>query len=203
MAGNGREGFLARKIAKPGSITFALAKTLLGFVLLFLLARHAPDPLLAGWIGMVGLIFLLHFGLFHLLAIFWRAEPIMRAPWRAKSVSGFWGRRWNGAFNQLALDHVFRPLVRSLGVAGATLAAFLVSGLVHEFVISCPARGGYGLPTAYFLLQGGAILAERTWPGVRGRVFTLAVVAAPACWLFHPPFVRRVVLPFLRAIGAL
>ena len=44
-------------------------------------------------------------------------------------------------------------------------------------------------------------MQRRGW--LRGRLFTLAIVAAPAFWLFHPPFVRRVILPFMQAIGAL
>jgi hypothetical protein len=28
-------------------------------------------------------------------------------------------------------------------------------------------------------------------------------VAVPAFWLFHPPFIRIVILPFMKAIGAL
>jgi alginate O-acetyltransferase complex protein AlgI len=195
--------FLTRRIPNVGSPLFALAEIFVGALLLFVLTRRAPTPLLTGWIGMVGLIFILHFGLFHLLAIFWQAEPIMHAPWRAKSVNEFWGRRWNGAFNQLAFENVFRPLARSLGVIGATLVAFFVSGFIHETVISLPANAGYGLPTAYFLLQGGGVIAERSLPKIRGRVFTFLVVAAPAFWLFHPPFVRRVILPFMKAIGAL
>src|SRR5438552_9098442 len=150
----------------------------------------------------------LHFGLFHLLAIGWRAagldaEPIMEAPLRSKSVREFWGRRWNGAFNRLALDFVFRPLARRQGIRIATLAAFLVSGLIHELVISLPAAGGYSLPTAYFLLQGIGILTERALPQIRGQIFTIVITAAPAFWLFHPPFVRNVILPFMKAIGAL
>ena len=194
----------------------ALIRTLLGYFLLFAIARRAAEPLLAGWIGMLGMVLLLHFGFFHLLSVGWRAlrvdaPPIMNAPLRSTSVSEFWGQRWNAAFNDLALRLVFRPAVRRLGIAGAALLAFLVSGLVHELVISLPANAGYGLPSAYFLVQGLGVLLERSsvgkWlglrAGVRGWLFTMMVVAGPAFWLFHPPFVSGVILPFMRAIGAL
>ncbi len=165
---------------------------------------------------MVGMVLVLHFGFFHLLSVGWRAlrvdaPPIMHAPLRSTSVSEFWGQRWNAAFNDLALRLVFRPAARRWGMAGATLLAFLVSGLVHELVISLPAATGYGLPSAYFLGQGLGVLTERSsagkWlglrAGVRGWMFTMIVVAGPAYWLFHPPFVRQVILPFMQAIGAL
>jgi len=211
-------------------IASPIGKTLLGVVLLFGVARIAPQLLLAGWIGMIGIILILHFGLFHLLAIGWRTaridvEPIMDAPLCSKSVSEFWSRRWNVAFNRLAFDFVFRPLARRRGRRSssdatkrsrgsstlplrgatriATLAAFLFSGLIHELVISLPAGAGYGLPTAYFLLQGIGILTERMLPRIRGRIFTIVITAVPAFWLFHPPFVRNVILPFMKAIGAL
>jgi hypothetical protein len=35
---------------------------------------------------------------------------------------------------------------------------------------------------------------------LRGRVLTALVVLAPAYGLFHPPFVERVVVPFLDVI---
>jgi alginate O-acetyltransferase complex protein AlgI len=193
----------------------ATVRILLGLFLLFGVARHA-EPLGAGWIGMVGMVLLLHFGFFHLLSIGWRAlrvdaPPIMKAPLRSTSISEFWGRRWNGAFNDLALRLIFRPAAPQLGIAGATVLAFLGSGLVHELVISLPAGAGYGLPTAYFLTQGLGVLTERSSPGkwlglragVRGWLFTMIVVAGPAFWLFHPPFVKHVILPFMQAIGAL
>jgi len=197
-----------RRLPSVSSFLFAIAKALFGALLLFVVARRASAPLLAGWIGMIGLLFSLHFGLFHLLAIAWRSagvevDPIMNAPWRAASLSEFWGRRWNAAFNRLALDYVFRPLLRSTTVTVATLGAFLVSGLVHESVISLPAHAGYGLPTAYFVLQGGGLLVERSVRKIRGHTFTFLVTAAPAFWLFHPPFVRGVILPFMQAIRAL
>jgi len=186
----------------------AVGKMLLGVVLLFGVARFMDQALLAGWIGMIGIILILHFGLFHLLAVGWRiagldAEPIMDAPLRSKSLSEFWGRRWNAAFNRLALDFVFRPLARRHGTTIATMAAFLVSGLIHELLTSLPAGAGYGLPTAYFLLQGIGILTERALPQIRGQIFTIVITAVPAFWLFHPPFVRNVILPFMKAIGAL
>jgi len=193
-----------------------ILKMIFGAVLVFVLARHATNPLLAGWIGMIGLIFILHFGLFDLTAIAWRAvgvqaRPIMNAAIRATSLTDFWGRRWNGAFNQLFLEIFFVRLARKLGTVRATLTAFLVSGLIHELVISLPAGAGYGLPTGYFLLQGWGIVTQRSplgkrWGmrrGVRGWVFTMALTAGPAVFLFHPPFVWRVVLPFMQAIGAL
>ena len=198
------------------SVAYAVARISLGALLLFAIARRAPEPLLAGWTGMIGLVLILHFGLLHLASIGWRglrvdAPPIMDVPLRSASVGEFWGRRWNGAFNQLALRLVFRPLARRAGTTVATLCAFGVSGLVHELVISLPANAGYGLPTAYFILQGVALLAEHTRAGKRlglgrgvpGWLFTMLVVAGPAFWLFHPPFVRRVILPFMTAIGAL
>ena len=99
---------------------------------------------------MIGMILILHFGLFDLAAIAWRiaginANPIMNAPFKSSSLSEFWGRRWNGAFNQLVLNIFFRKLSRSIGTVRAALTAFLLSGLLHELVISLPAGAGYVL----------------------------------------------------------
>ena len=195
---------------------WAEAKTLFGACLLWLVARAFGGGLLSGWVGMVGLIFLLHFGSFDLVALFWQrhgidAPPLMRAPVLAGSLGEFWGRRWNSGFRDLVFGLWFNQLKRRLGGPWAILVLFLVSGVIHDLVLSLPAGGGYGLPTAYFLLQGGGLLAEHArgsalarWRGKwQGRVWTWLVVAGPAFWLFHPPFVRQVILPFMRAIHAL
>jgi predicted DCC family thiol-disulfide oxidoreductase YuxK len=102
---------------KRRSIVVATAKILLGAVLLFGPARFASHPLLTGWIGMIGMILVLHFGMFALLAIAWRAygldvRPIMDAPLNSTSLGEFWGRRWNSPFNQLAFENVFWPVAR-------------------------------------------------------------------------------------------
>ena len=212
--------FTEKKPAKTPQATewlFALSKTLIGADLIWGAARHALaiNWLLAGWTGMLGIILVLHFGLFHLAALAWRtagvlATPLMRAPLLSRSVGEFWAERWNTAFNRLATRLLFRPFRRVSGLPTATMLVFLVSGLIHDFVISVPARGGYGLPTVYFILQGAAILFERTYlarrfglnGGIRGRLFTIIITAGPAFWLFHPVFVQNVILPFLKAIGA-
>jgi uncharacterized protein YqjF (DUF2071 family) len=189
----------------------AIAKPASGGILLFGAARHFEHvPLLAGWIGMIGTILLLHFGLFHLLALALRraglsVTPIMNAPLRSRSVAEFWGTRWNLGFHHLANELVFRPTVNRLGIAGALMLTFLASGVVHDLVITVPARGGYGLPTAYFLIQGLGVLIERRIPRRRKlarRAFALTVVGLPAVILFPPPFVLNVFVPFMRAIGA-
>jgi hypothetical protein len=173
------------------------------------------EPLLIGWIGLVGLIFVLHFGLFHLLALLFRSagiptRPVMRNPIRATSLGEFWGKRWNLAFHDLVTMLLFRPLLSVLSVTGATLATFLVSGLLHEMVISLPTGGGFGLPTGYFLLQGLGLLLERSPLGARiglgkgiiGWLFTVLLTAGPVFWLFHPRFVEQVIVPFMEATGA-
>jgi D-alanyl-lipoteichoic acid acyltransferase DltB (MBOAT superfamily) len=119
---------------------------------------------------MLGLILLLHFGGFEILALAWRAlgieaEAIMRSPISAHSLSEFWGKRWNLGFRLLSHRFVFQPVQRLVGPSAAALLVFFFSGLIHEPVISVPARGGYGLPTAYFLLQGLGASLERSKVG--------------------------------------
>jgi uncharacterized membrane protein YqaE (UPF0057 family) len=213
--------FLQKKSYGAGNVrrrhwVFAGVKTVAGVALIFLGAHGAfgVPPLLSGWIGMIGIILFLHFGLFDCLALAWQAagidaKPIMRQPLLATSLAEFWSLRWNTAFNVLAHDFAFRPLSRKIGIARATLAVFLSSGLVHDLVISLPARAGFGFPTAYFIFQGLAVMAERSemgrriglGEGFRGWLFTLTCTAGPAFCLFHPPFVMNVILPMIRAIG--
>ncbi len=202
----------------PREWLLGAAGLLAGCGLLWGVSRLVPPEhaVVRSWVGMAGIVLVLHFGSFRLLSCAWRAagvqaRPLMEAPLRAASVGEFWGRRWNTAFRDLTHRFLFRPLARRLGPRGGIAAGFVFSGLAHELVISVPARGGYGLPTLYFALQGAALLAERSpaaaaaglGRGWRGWLFTLLVVALPAPFLlFHPPFVRNVILPFMRALGA-
>jgi alginate O-acetyltransferase complex protein AlgI len=214
------EAFLSRReTAQPklGEWLFAGGKILLGVFLLVVVCPAVSEQgtIAAVWISMVGIVFVLHFGAFHLLSCLWRAlaidaRPIMNWPLAASSLADFWGRRWNRAFRDLTDRFVFHPLVRRIGPPRALLAGFLISGLVHDLVISIPAGGGYGLPTLYFAIQGGAVLAQRARSGSRqprsnlaARLVTATVLLAPCPLLFHAWFVRGVMLPFVQSLGAL
>ena len=196
----------------------ASAKLAAGIVLLFAIARLVPSrhEYVTGWIGMIGMALILHFGAFHLLSCGWRARGIaarslMNRPLTSASLGDFWGRRWNTAFRDLTHRFLFRPCANWFGARGGVLAGFLFSGVIHDLVISLPARGGYGGPTLFFTIQGAALLGERSrfgrriglGSGWRGRLFTIAVVTAPASLLFHRPFVIGIIVPFMHAIGAL
>jgi Membrane bound O-acyl transferase family len=210
----------SKTVTSPPARTWlwATLETALGVALLWVVARSIPEgkPLLRGWIGMVGLIFLLHFGTFQIISLLWQsfgvqATPIMSSPLRSMSLAEFWGKRWNLGFRQLAHELIFRPLHRKVGVDVAGFLVFVLSGLIHDLVISLPARGGYGLPTAYFVLQGAGMTIEHSrfgkrleiGQGWRGWLFMAVFVAGPVFCLFHPWFVLRVILPFMQAIHAL
>jgi hypothetical protein len=62
----------------------AASKLALGVGLLFGVERWVPSefPYLLGWVGMIGIIMVLHFGIFHLLSCGWRLPhtALERAP---------------------------------------------------------------------------------------------------------------------------
>ncbi len=158
--------------------------------------------------------FVLHFGLFNVLAGVWRrfggdCHALFRAPAKSTSLTEFWGRRWNLAFSEMTALVIFRPLRGLIGVRTATIAAFLFSGLLHELAISVPARAGYGLPMLYFVLhalamQIEAALADRNHPidavPWLGRLWTAAWIILPLPILFHLPFLRGCVWPLVGVV---
>ncbi|MCA9061088.1 MAG: membrane bound O-acyl transferase family-domain-containing protein [Planctomycetaceae bacterium] len=210
--------FLRRTTRQPGGADwcFAAGKFAFGIVMWGAVApQFLPDhPMIAGWLAMIGMIFTLHFGGLHLLALSWRTGgldvlPIMNAPILATSLSEFWGKRWNLAFRDFAHPCVFQPLARKTNASVATWISFVFSGLVHELAITIPAGGGYGLPTAYFLMQAVGVSLERQllrrrnarWKSVLGWLLTVLFVAPGAVLLFPPEFVCRVVLPLIPEQG--
>lgn len=174
----------------------------LGLLLIALVLPRLSEPIATGWVGVLAMLYLLHFGSFAILAFLWNklgfaVTPIMNSPWAAKSLGEFWGPRWNRAFSDWARVHIFRPLVRKLGTSWGTLSGFFASGIAHELVISLPARGGLGLPTLYFLLQAAVLLLQREFPLLRNQWLTLTAVLLPAPLLFHPLFIERVFAPMI------
>jgi hypothetical protein len=195
----------------------SLVKTILGLIgMAWAVANANTAPAIwVGWIGMLGIIFTLHFGGFDLASWVWRragvaALPIMKTPLRSTSLGEFWGERWNLAFAEIARRFIFRPLARRLGAILAGSTVFLVSGIVHESVISLPARGGWGRPTLYFMLQALGIVAEKSAAGRRagrgtgwlGWAWVLLFAGVPIGLVFHRPFVARVIVPMFQQFNA-
>jgi hypothetical protein len=152
-----------------------------------------------------------HFGLFNVAAGLWRrfgvdARPLFRTPLLARSLSDFWGRRWNLAFSEMTAIGVYRPLSSALGKTTGMAGAFVCSGLLHEVAISLPVLWGFGLPSLYFVLHGSLVLLERrlerrgggvaTW-GWLAHVWVLLWLAGPMAMLFHPPFLRGCIWPLI------
>jgi hypothetical protein len=184
--------------AGAGLLAWGLLKMAAGATLLSL---HAGMPALDVLRLFAGIGLLVHFGLCDVLAGFWRMRgvPVGRLfinPLASTTLGEFWGRRWNLAFHAVAKEVVFRPAARRWGPAAGILLTFVFSGVLHEVLLSVPAGGGYGLPFVYFLLQGFLVLAERRWE-IRGRVWTLFWLLAPAPLLFHPWFLRVFILPLI------
>lgn len=200
-------------VATAPQLAWALCKMAFGIVgVVWSVANAYSAPaLLVGWVGMVGIIFTLHFGGFALLSWAWRragvaALPIMRAPISATSIGEFWGERWNLAFAELARRFILRPLARPVGATVAGGIVFLASGLIHETVLSLPARTGWGGPTLYFVLQPLGIVAEKSatgrrlglGEGFRGWLWVLLFTVGPLPILFSPGFVERIIVPMLQ-----
>lgn len=206
------------RIQKPTAQEWVMAFTnlLFGIFLLWVVSPLVSTVpiLIRGWIGLAGIVFLFHFGLFSILSCYWRgkgiqAPPLMRNPLGSCKLSEFWGSRWNTAFRDLTRDYLFRPLSRRYSTTFAVFLGFLASGLIHDLVISVPAQAGYGLPTLYFLMQGIGIQWERSKFGRRmgidrastGRIFAGLLIILPAGLLFHQQFIERIVLPFLEVLS--
>jgi len=189
-----------------------MANLLFGAALMWgMVPRLAQTPLVAAWVGMVGLIFMLHFGYFHLVTAFWMqmgraTEPLMKNPIVAGSLADFWGRRWNTAFRDAMNLLVFRPVAACWNAKSAHWLVFLISGLLHEAVISLPTGAGWGGPTTYFLLQALGIELSRRLRLPRGfvsRLWAMAFVIGPVGLLFHAHFIHQVMLPFFHTLGAI
>jgi hypothetical protein len=202
-------------VATVPELVKALAKTALGLTgIVWAIANAYSEPALqVGWAGMLGIIFMLHFGGFDLASWAWRragvaAVPIMKNPLRATALGEFWGERWNLAFAELARRFIFKPLARRWGARLAGCTVFFVSGLIHESAISLPANGGWGGPTFYFMLQAAGIVSEKSsfgrrmglGRGLRGWAWVLLVAALPIPVLFQPVFVERVIVPMFQQI---
>jgi Membrane bound O-acyl transferase family len=188
-----------------------------GFLFFVSMPLFYPEhPVITGWLSMTGIVMMLHFGLFHLLSLFWQSKgfnaiPLMNEPLFSWSLGNFWGQRWNLAFRDLANQYVFKKTVRNWGIKGASFAVFVVSGVVHDVVISIPSGGAWGFPSLYFIIQGMGVLFERSVLGKKlklgkgwtGKTFAFTVLILPLPLLFHSYFIENIIIPMQISINPL
>jgi len=108
----------------------------------------------------------------------------------AHSPADFW-RRWNRPMYRWLLENVYKPLGGRRRPLLAALAAFAVSGLLHEFQFAVTFRRVTGYPTAFFLLQGLATVLTRRfkptgWLVLPAALFTFAFNTASTVLLLIP-----------------
>jgi len=197
------------QVVDPVRFLAAWSRMVLGAVWVVALAICAPylSDSLVGLAGLAALLLAFHFGLADLLPwlLRWagfRVPLLFDRPWAARSLTDFWSRRWNLAFVEMNRRLFLRPLGRRFGPRGAGFALFVLSGVLHEAALSFPARGGWGLPLGYFLLQYILIRVEARFH-IANRAWTWFWLLAPAPWLFHEAFRRTLIVPFYRWLHAL
>ncbi|MFM8980805.1 MAG: wax synthase family protein [Planctomycetia bacterium] len=189
-----------------------LLSMLLGAAMLVdahLLVRAGVHDAWVAVVAMGGLGFVIAFGAMRVQAGLWRmagrrVQPVFDEPLKATSLVEFWTRRWNLAFSEMLQVTVERPVRRKLGPRLSFTLAFLASGLLHDLAFSVPARGGYGLPTLYFVLHATLVALEpripwQRLPGGRHLRHAAAVLAVLGLvpLLFHLPAMRALVIPLV------
>ncbi len=107
-----------------------------------------------------------------------RALDPMRYPMAAATPADFW-RRWNRPAQQFLDEYAFRPAGGLRRAVRATLATFVVSGLLHEYVLGIAAGRIQGCQILFFSIQGCAVAATmRTRPS--GRLLPLWIAGTLA-----------------------
>ncbi|WKA12555.1 hypothetical protein VitviT2T_029930 [Vitis vinifera] len=137
-------------------------------------------------------------------------EPQFNEPYLATSLQDFWGRRWNLMVSSILRPTIYFPIrgftASRLGPRCshllAMLAAFTVSGLMHEVIYYYLTRVTPTWEvTWFFVLQGVCTAAEVAakkaaagrWqlPPAVTRPLTVVFVAATGFWLFFPQLLRN------------
>ncbi|XP_030523470.2 long-chain-alcohol O-fatty-acyltransferase-like [Rhodamnia argentea] len=131
-------------------------------------------------------------------------------PYLATSLQDFWGRRWNLMVSSILRSTVYDPVRRRLApLIGsrpaslpATVAAFAVSGVMHEAIYYYITRARpTGEVTWFFTLHGICVAAEvavKRWAGGRWRMHRAASGMLTAAFLmvtgmrwFFPQLMRN------------
>ena len=106
--------------------------------------------------------------------------PFFDAPWRATSVTHFWGRRWHQWLRKTFLILGGYPLSFIFGRVGIVLGAFFVSALFHHIgLIILNSKSEFWRMLVGFGMMGVVILIEDLFKYLTGRM-----VQGPAGWVW-------------------
>lgn len=137
-------------------------------------------------------------------------EPASNEPYLSTSLQDFWGRRWNLTVTTALRHTVYKPVRKALEkVMGkdwapvpAVMAAFIVSGLMHELLFyNVIHEQPTWEMTLFFVLHGICVVVEvglKNWvqgrrlrlPWMVSAVLTVGFVVGTSLWLFFPPVIR-------------
>ncbi|KAK3432586.1 hypothetical protein EUGRSUZ_D00093 [Eucalyptus grandis] len=136
-------------------------------------------------------------------------EPQFREPYLSSSLQDFWGKRWNLMVTNILRLTVYEPVHNAASaVVGrkwasllAVMAAFLVSGLLHELIFFYMGRMKPTWEVMWFFVIHGACLVVEVmvkrkcgtkWrlPRALTGLMTVTFVMVTASWLFFPQLLR-------------
>lgn len=161
-----------------------------------------------------------------------RTKELNRNPMLgASSVTDFWSRRWNLVVHGLLKRGVYKPVRKFSTAMTATLVAFVISGLIHEWLIHVcfiynriqgPSWEGaqynplLGSNMAFFVWNGITMIVEKCLGGSKkiellGRflprpvvTFLILMTSLPVAHWFLNPYIKCVFFnEFQRAIPLL
>ena len=119
-------------------------------------------------------------------------DSLHRTPIAARSLAEFWSQRWNRVVSAWLHMFVFLPLARRRCPRLGVFCAFLVSGVLHGWVILVAIGSSGALAILlFFVVQGAFVLAEprlriHAWPVPVARGWTVAMLLASSPLIIDP-----------------
>ncbi|KAF8552587.1 hypothetical protein OG21DRAFT_1415869 [Imleria badia] len=106
--------------------------------------------------------------------------PLFDAPWRATSLTDFWGRRWQQLFRKTFLILGGYPLSFIFGRVGIIIGAFFISAVFHHIaLITLNSKSEFWRMLVGFEIMAVVVLIEDIFKYVTGRK-----VGGPAGWVW-------------------
>jgi len=112
------------------------------------------------------------YGAFEMLTAIWRLAgsrtlTVMERFYLARTPAEFW-RRYNRHVSQFILEDIIDPIYPSIGIGAATVIAFALSGMLHDYLLFMATGRARPYLTTFFVVHGlGVVATYRLRP--RGR----------------------------------